>query len=80
MREWKSTGAPAIRFVAKKKVAADGGRKDVGAGVERLRNRQPPRRAVLRAEHGDVGIRGGFNAREAGGENEEGQEERPRMS
>ncbi len=67
-----------FRFMAKEQVAADGGRDDVGTGVERLRHRQPPRRAVLRAKHGHVGIRGGFNAREPAGENKERQAERPK--
>ena len=70
-------GASGFRFLAEEEEAAHGGREDVGAGVERLRHRQAPRRAVLRAEHGDVRIGGRFNARQAGGENEQRQRERP---
>ena len=73
-------GRAGFHFLAEEEEAAHGGREDVGAGVERLRHRQTPRRAVLRAEHGDVGIRRGFNARQAGGENEQRKAETTRTS
>ena len=71
-------GRAGFRFLAEKEIAAKEWREDVGAGVECLRHRQASSRALLRAEHGDIGIRGGLNAREATGENEERQAERPK--
>ncbi len=67
-------GCAGFRFVAEEEIAAHGGRDDVGAGIERLRHRQPPRRALLRAEHGHVRICRNLNARQAGGENEQRRE------
>ena len=65
-----------IHFFSEQQECADGRREDVGAGVERLRDGEASRRAVFRAEHGDVRIRRRFNDRQSGRQHEEREQER----